>query len=149
MCLNMYLFKGYDIQSCGEVIAFIKGSKEDNIHFYYFPNNYNIHELGPDEVSHIIHLRGDKQYRILYAYIELFNFENAIVVFNMDYNGPEIKETYSKDLLNNKELDKNITIRLTRQHFEDLHLISGSFLKSYTNRYQRVLDIIGNRQMNG
>jgi hypothetical protein len=30
----------------------------------------------------------------------------------MDYKGAEIKATYSKDLLNNRELDKNISIRV-------------------------------------
>jgi len=147
IALNYYLFKNYDPRYAQSVVDFVKGNKEENIVHFFFPNNQIIHELKDGEVSHIIHIKGSRQYRVLYAYIELFSMQNVIVVFNMEYEGEDFSDTYCYDLLNGEEIEKIIKIRLTRNHFEALHLISIDSVNEHSNKYNRVLKIIEKRQL--
>lgn len=147
IALNYYFFKNYDPQYSQSVVDFVKGNKEENIVHFFYPNNQIIHDLKPDEVSHIIHIKGSRQYKVLYAYIELFNMQNVIVLFNMEYDGEDFSDTYCYDLLNSEEIAKTIKIRLTRNHFEVLHLISPDGVIEHNNKYNRVLKIIEKRQL--
>lgn len=146
MCVNRYLFKGYDPIYCQLPIEFVNGNKKPYIHFYYFPTTYHVHELQDGEVSNIIHIRADSRNRVVYAYIEIFNFENALVIFDMNFEGEDFEDTYAIDTFTGKEIEKKISIRLTRNNFEDLDLIARNFDKEYIRRYNRLLQIIEKRQ---
>ena len=145
--LNYYLSEGYDPAYAAEIIRFVKGEEVGNPHFYFFSSAYQVHDLQAGEVSHIIHLRGDVQNKVLYAYIELFNFDNAIVIFSMDYKGEEFMQTYCRDVLLDSEIEKNIKIKLGRPHFEALDQISRDYYEPYVARYNRILQIIESRQL--
>jgi len=147
ICVNRYLYKGFDPSCCSTIINFLKGAKEPYPHFYYFPKTYNIHELAKDEVSHIVHIRGDSKTRVVYCYIELFNFENALIIFDMHYTGQDFEDTYALDPISGTEIEKKIRIKLSRNHFEALNLVCLNFHNEYVFRYNRVLKIIEKRQM--
>lgn len=149
MCVNRYISRGYDPKYCQSAIAFIKGKEKPNPHYYFFPKNASPHELTGGEVSHILHICGDRRNRVIYCYIELFNFENAIVMFDMDYDGEDFSDTYAIDTFSGEEIAKKINIRLARNHFEDLHFISSNFEEDYVSRYNRILQIIESRQVVG
>lgn len=145
MCLNYYLYKGYPIQYCSEVRSFVKGDTSNLGLFYYFPTNEIVHPLSEEEVSHIIHIRGDSENGTLYAYIELFNMQNIIIIFSMNYTGENIDDTYCRDVVQNKELSKNIKLRLLRHHLEVLHLESRAMAAKLVVRHDRLLRIVENR----
>ncbi|MDB5152304.1 MAG: endonuclease [Mucilaginibacter sp.] len=148
MCLNYYLSKGYDRNYCQDVIAYIKGEKKFNdIGYFYYPKHYRIHELGDKEVSHIIHIKGDTQYKLLYAYIELFNAHNAIIIFSLNYNGDAIDATYAYDLLEGKEMTKTIKIWLPRHHLEIMDLIAKEVGTEHVRKFNRLERIIEKRQL--
>lgn len=147
MCVNRYLSQKYDPKYCTQIIDFIKGKLHPYPHFYYFPKTYEIYRPDEDEVSHLIHLRGDAKTRVLYAYIELFNFENAILIFDMNYDGEDFTDTYILNILSGMEVQKNVSIKLTRNHFEDLNLICQDFYSVYVARHNRLLQIIEKRQL--
>lgn len=147
MCVNRYLYGGFNPDYCQAAIEFIKGNDKPYIHFYYFPTNYKIHDLQEGEVSNTIHIRGDRKNRVVYAYIEIFNFENALVIFDMNYKSEDFEDTYAIDAFTGEDIEKKISIRLTRNHFEDLHLICRNFNQEYIDRYNRLLQIIEKRQI--
>jgi len=149
ICVNRYLARGYEPKYCAGIIQFIKGNLKPYPHFYYFPTTYTIHKLQKGEVSHVIYLRGDTRNRVLYAYIELFNFENSLVIFDMEYSGEDFTDSYIWDTLIGKEVEKNISIRLTRNHLEDLDLICQDFYNPYVQRFNNLLQIIEQRQKEG
>lgn len=135
ICLNYYLSKGYPKEYTGLVKAFVQGAKEP-VSFYYLPVS-DIHE--EDEVSHIIHLHGGGG--VLYAYIELFNMLNRVIIFSMDYAGKDIHVTYCRDVVKSKELAKGVTFQLGKQELEGLRGIEASDV-----RYKRLLKIIESRR---
>lgn len=65
----------------------------------------------------------------------------------MDYGGPEINDTYAFDLMSGEVIEKNITIKLTKPHFEILHLITEANRNQIDERYRRLELIIQNNQM--
>ncbi len=117
ICLNYYLSKGYPRQYTEHVKAFVKGEHTGPVAFYYCPD-HTIAEK--EEVSHIIHLHGTKATGVLYAYIELFNMQQLIVVFSTQYEGQDINVTYCRDVVKGEERAINIQLGLTRQQLERL-----------------------------
>jgi hypothetical protein len=148
IALNFYLSKGHDPKYAQRVLDFVKGEIGFNdLLYWYFPVNYQIHELEKNEVSHILHLRGDPIKGLLYAYVELFNFQNVIVIFDKAYNGGNINETYTYDLVNAVEIDKPVSLKLFRHHINIMHLIEPEFDNEHLNRYNRFQEIMEKRQL--
>ncbi len=56
--------------------------------------------------SHVLYIHGDADSGALYAYIELFNMQNLIFIFTMDYDGKDIDVTYCRDIMKDEELSK-------------------------------------------
>jgi hypothetical protein len=135
ICLNYYLSKGYPKEYCEPVKAFVRGGGEPVSH-YYLPS-VDIHATG--EVSHIIHIHGGGG--VLYAYIELFNMLNRVVVFSMDYAGEDIHVTYCRDVVFHRELTKSVDFRLGRLELEGLREVEPSSV-----RYERLMGIIESRR---
>lgn len=147
--LNYYLSKGYDIAYCADVIAVINGERKNDLAYFYFPNPmmYQVHDLNDGEVSHIIHIRGDRERKLLYAYVELFNMQNVLIKYNMNYDGPEINDTYAYDLLNGIEIKKDVKVQLGKHHFEVLDLIARDMRKWHVEKFNRMEKIIEERQL--
>lgn len=147
ICLNFYLSKGYPKKYSEKVLAFVKGESKDRIFHYYFPSNGIVHALGEQEVSHIIHLHGDRELGVLYAYIELFNMQNQIIIFSYDYDGNDINVTYCRDVVKNAELTKTIRLRLARHDLENLEYTSAAMGREMEVRLERLMHIINKAQL--
>ena len=145
ICLNYYLSKGYSRQYIEPIKTFINGGNTDHIVHYYVPANKPLHILAENEVSHILHLHGSKESGILYAYIELFNMQNLVVVFSMDYDGKDIDVTYCRDLITNEEPSKKIVLSLTREQLEELGGLAAEMEARLKPPFERLLGIIQNR----
>ncbi|WP_164735412.1 HNH endonuclease [Pseudoflavitalea rhizosphaerae] len=144
-CLNYYLSKGYPKQYCETIKAFIRNGTPDDIYQYYAPVTGSVHQLAENEVSHVLHIHGDKRSGLLYAYIELFNMQNLIFIFSMDYDDREIDITYCRDVITNEELTKEIKLPLTRQELEHLAASSAIMEEKLFPRFERLLRIIQHR----
>ncbi|RFS26757.1 HNH endonuclease [Chitinophaga silvatica] len=147
ICLNYYLHRGYPDCYCVNAKNFVSGISNNKIAFYYYPTNEIIHQLGPDEVSHIIHIRGSREIGVLYAYIELFNMRNMIVFFDLNYNGDDIIDTYCHDVIKSEDLNKSINLRLLKHHLESLPYDSAKMVIRQDLRHERLMSIIQNRQL--
>ena len=93
-------------------------------------------------MSHILHIRGSKASGILYAYIELFNMQNLVFIFSLDYDGEELNVTYCRDIIKNEELIKNIQLDLTREQLEHPELSSAEMEARLFQRFERLMHII-------
>lgn len=87
-------------------------------------------------ICHSVSIVGDTKERLLYAYIELFDFYKVIVLLSDDYHGEEILNTYCYDLLRKTEIDADIELCLTRQ---GINGILSEQLPDYGNLFVRSL----------
>ena len=142
IALNFLLLKRANSEYSNRIIDFIngEGSTERPAYFYY-PSHYIPHEVGEKEISHLLYLKGDSSMAILYCYVELFNLENCLVTLNEYYNGKDFEETYCLDLIAKKEISKKVRIKLIKQHFKDLEVISSSkaHIKNHEFKYNELL----------
>lgn len=145
ICLNYYLHNKLPRKYIKTVLAFVKGESEILLPAFYYPTNEIIHILSPTEVSHIIHIRGDREQRILYAYIELFNFVRMIIPFSYNYIGRDINFTYSWDLINTKSLEKKLSLRLARHHLQDLPMLNVEMAQRMVPLRDRLIMLIESR----
>lgn len=145
ICLNYYLSKGYSKQYCDTIKSFIRGEHTDQIYQYYAPESHPVHTPEENEVSHILHIHGSKASGVLYAYIELFNMQNLVYIFSMNYNGEDLNVTYCRNIINNEELIKNIDLKLTREQLEGAVTSSSTAEERLFPRFQRLMTIIESR----
>lgn len=149
IALNYFLYRGYNKELCKQLTLFVKGvNKSSKVVNYYYPSHYKIHNLGKEEVSHIIHIRGDTECKVLFAYIELLNFENFIIILDNNYIGGEINDTYCFDLFRGEKIPKKVKIDISCHHFENLHVIAKSHEKNHEKMFQRIEKMIEKRQLN-
>jgi hypothetical protein len=148
IAINYYLSIFHDISKIESALDFVLNEHHvnDTISFYY-PTNYQIHDLGKDEVSNTLYLRGDSENKVLYCYTELLSTENLIVKLNMDYHGEEFEKIYCYDILQQKALDKEIRIKLHRAHFELLRQIAKDHSERHKMMINRLIKIIENTQI--
>jgi len=111
--INFFLMKGGERKFIQHLIPFLLNmEKFEAVESHSPDKSFCSHE--PEEVSHIIKLVGNPSERILYCYIGLFNTDGYIVRLNDQYDGPLINKTYIYDVLQSKELKKEILINYTR-----------------------------------
>lgn len=101
---------------------FINKFKERNIidfcNFCYLDKN--LLEKEADGIYHSIAIVGDSDERILYAYVELFNFYKVIILLNNNYVGEKIINVYSYNLLKRKQSNSNLHMHITRSNIEEI-----------------------------
>ncbi|MDT3403825.1 HNH endonuclease [Mucilaginibacter terrae] len=147
IALNYYLLREHDKSECKTIIDFVVNGGKDCPVFFYYPTNHTSYSLNEDEVSHVIHLKGSKQKKTLYAYLELFSMQKFIVIFNLEYEGESIDETYSYNVLTNNQQERKVNISLTKQHFENMYLIHEQTRNNVSIYLDRLLKIIEKRQV--
>lgn len=117
------LFKtaiGYYLYSGGErkhIQKFISSFKKRDINGkcnYFYPE-VSVVNKAEVFITHTILIIGNPQEKILYCYIELFNFFKCLFIMNDDYEGPSINKAYCYDLLGEKEIRVYTTLNLSRQ----------------------------------
>lgn len=144
--INYFIYKGGDRKYITHLFSYLDGEKDLEIVWLHFPDVI-IYTPFENEVSHIIRLIGNPTENILYCYIELFNIHNFIIKLNDNYDGNPIDETYAFDLIEIKELIRNIPISYTKGQLLDLLINKdGKPFAKVENRFKRVLSIAMKRQ---
>jgi hypothetical protein len=142
IAVGYFLDKNGEQKYIDHAIDVLKGNVIDNrLTRFYYSNLYKP-ELKNDEVNHFIYLKGDKEKRILYCYIELFSTHKMLLFLNSEYDGIDIEGQYCIDLISKKKITKDFKMNLLREHYEDLPKISIDTEAEHGRAYNRLLKII-------
>lgn len=146
IALNFYLSKGYDSKYVRGVINQVKHGIPANevISTFYYPSIRPVHELGEQEVSHIIKLVGNPHMGVLYCYVELFNCNHSLILLNNHYDGPALDEQLCYDTLTSTYPQKVIALPFKhREHVIDCFKLNDSTNpagQAAYNRTRRILE---------
>lgn len=141
---NYYVFGTNETTQIQGVLPFLKGTDKGWGTLKYFYSSNKIHELGNDEISHVIHIRGKSKEKLLYAYVELFSCHSFLVILNNDYTGKDIQYTYCYDVNNNKEINKKVNLNLTKAEIKNMNFpVDEDSEKEYFKRLDRIAKIKG------
>lgn len=110
--INYYIEKTRDIETVKHLFDFILNKTTSDIVKYFFSKK-PLYKKEKGEVSHIIHLEGNKYEKTLYCYIELFSSYSFLITLSDNYSKNNFVSTYCYDVLKNKELKKTIKLKKT------------------------------------
>lgn len=127
-----------------DFIDFIKGGGLEKVRLrYFYPKALLRYDFSSNEVSHILYLKGCSREKLLYCYIELFNTHCFIAILNEHYTGINFRVNYIWDLSNAKELNKPISMNLTRDILLSQNYIDDfnpEVMNDYAERLKRLND---------
>lgn len=115
--VNFYIHKGGSPKNIRHLIPYIKGDTDYNVVSFMYLNEPPI-LTNSSELLHSIILRGDEKEKILFAYIELFDFYKAIALLNDNYEDKNVEYRYFFDVLSRKEIIRDYKLPLTRKMLE-------------------------------
>jgi len=141
---NFYVFSTSEITQVQQVVPFLEG-KDNGLGRlkYYYPSKV-IHKLKDNEISHLIHIKGNKKDKLLYAYVELFSCHSFLIILNNNYEGKDISYTYCYDINNNEEITKSINLKITKAEIAQMNFPQDKDSeKEYFQRLNRIAKIKG------
>ena len=143
--INFYVHKTSDSAYIKHLLPYINDKEEKKVvNLHYMDNLY---KLNKDELFHILHLVGDSIEKVLYVYVDYFNFHKFLVILNDNYLGDNIQYTYCYDLINYKEIDKKVNIKYTRKElFEFIN--TGINEEVFSKSFEHIYEIVENKKIN-
>ncbi|WP_198973099.1 hypothetical protein, partial [Xylophilus sp. ASV27] len=98
-----------------------------------------------NEISHLIIIRSDKNRKILYAYIELFNIVCGFIMLQENYQGNPVNYVYHQDAITRKSLTEEVSVDLDQM--EDIFAGIEHNVDTFAERHQSriVMDSIKER----
>jgi len=148
IAVNFFIFNGGDKSKVVDIVDFILDKNELKNAIFYYPD-IDVIKRENDEIEHHILIRGDKQKRILYGYVELFSSHCVLIKFSESYSGNDLKMQYSYDLITGEEISKDIQIQLSREQFIGTFnpLVShGRFQRKHNDLINRYFTIVEKKQ---
>ena len=145
--INYFIHLGGKSADIKHLLPFLEKKVDLENVWYHYPDQYIYHPK-IDEVSHILKIVGDPEQKLLFAYVELFNAHNYIVLLNQKYTGKAINSLYAYDLINNQEFQPVVQLDYSRNYVLDLFLNKDAHphLK-ITERLNRTFKIANERQV--
>lgn len=143
--VNYYMDSYHDLNTIKQLIPYIKGEKDakEVLFLHHFKDLPYI--TNSKEVTHMIHLEGHKETKLLYAMMEYFSIYIYVVVLDLNYQGNEINKTYTYDVVDGKEIERNFSLRLTLKDLNDFQNLPHEeylkYLPCIKNRADNVMKI--------
>jgi len=145
--INYYIYKDGDISYIKHLIPNIKNN-DDDVTFVNMHYQKDLYALDNNESTHIIHIIGNPDEKILFAYIDYFNVHKYLVLLNDNYNGKIMNETYCFNLLTGKEIRKRININYTKNQVLDFIINSKPNYDLVTESFNHFLKLALTKQDN-
>lgn len=143
--VNYYMDSYHDLNTIKHLIPYIKGEKDAREVLFLHLFKDLPYTTNSKEVTHMIHLEGHKESKLLYAMMEYFSIYIYVVVLDSNYHGNEINKTYAYDVVEGKEIERNFSLRLTLKDLSDFRNLPHEeylkYLPYVKNRADEVLKI--------
>lgn len=132
--VNFYLYKGGFSLNIHHLISYIQVGIESNPVVNYLYLDKSPIFSNSKEVLHSIIVRGNSTEKILFAYIELFDFFKVVVMLNDNYEGESIEYSYFFDVISRTEVSREYELPLSKIDIENALIKKISF-KDITNKF--------------
>ncbi len=150
IALEYYAYIGLDINIIKPLLRKVH-DLDENFNEIVFCNFFGeVRMIDQNEISHLIVIKSNKEERIIYAYIELFNTVCAFIPLVNNYTGNEIDYCYKQDCITGEKIDtptkintepKNIIENQIQYTHEDFSLlINLLFLRHATRSFEENID---------
>ena len=139
--VNFYLYKGGLSQNIRHLILYLQvGTEVSPLVNYLYLDEVPI-LTSSEEVLHSIIIRGDSTEKILFAYIELFDFCKVVVMLNDNYEGESIEYSYFFDIVSRTEVSHEYKLPLSKMDIENA-LINGISYMDIREKFLPQLNVV-------
>lgn len=140
IAVNYYIFSRNEKDEVNHLFNYLKGLEELKIGKHYYPEN-SIYIQEEKEVIHLIHLVGDKNRNLLYAFIELFSSYSFIILLSTEYQGKEFASTYCYDVIENKKIEKKVSLNISKDEMDQIIMMTRNDFEIIQKKVSRVMKI--------
>lgn len=138
--INYYIYSQNDKNEVKHLFNYLKGTQELQIAKHYYPLT-PIYKQEEKEIIHLIHLVGESENKLLYCFIELFSAYSFIVLLSNNFQGKNFISTYCYDLIQNIVIDKEVSIKLSKDELEQIILMTKNDFEAIQKKVGRVMQI--------
>lgn len=139
IALNYYIFKTESYTQVEDTIDILKNKTENDLCKHFHKKSLYKKEKG--EVCHVIHVESNKTNGNLIGYVELFSSFSFIILLSKNHTGKVVKFTYAYDVLRNKEVSKDFSIKIPTEKFKNLPVSPIANTSIITEKLNRLLKI--------
>lgn len=144
--INFFLLNGGDRKYIRHLLPYLENKEKADIAWMHYPDKH-IYVPQNDEVKHVLKIVGDKDQRILYCYVELFNLHCFIVRLNENYEGESIDIDYIFDVHSYAVETNKTFLKLSKHELSALfENKSNGFIENVKKRYARIVSILYKKQ---
>lgn len=143
--VNFYIHTQREKRQVQHLFDYLQNKEKLTICKHFYPKK-PIYKKESSEIIHLIHLVGVKHSKILYCFIEFFSSYSFLVKLSDNYIGNSFKQTYAYDLNKNCEVNKSVSLKLTKERLNEILNLSKDDFQTITERLKRVLRIAEKRQ---
>ncbi len=143
--VEYYCHCGLDRTSIKAMINAVDQLDEGIENIRYCNSSQLMRKPSDNEISHLIIIRSDKNRKILYAYIELFNIVCGFIMLQENYQGNPVNYVYHQDAITRKSLTEEVSVDLDQM--EDIFAGIEHNVDTFAERHQSriVMDSIKER----
>ena len=141
--VNYYIHSQKETEQVKHLFPYLKGEVDLKIGKHFYPTK-PIYMKESNEVAHLIHLYGNKHSKQLYCFVELFSTYSFLVHLSDKYDGKNISTTYCYDIVQNKELNKQVTLKLKAEEISEIYKMTKDDFETITKKLSRIMGI-GNK----
>jgi hypothetical protein len=138
--VNYYIHSQKETEQVKHLFPYLKGEADLKIGKHFYPAK-PIYKKESNEVVHLIHLYGNKHSKQLYCFVELFSAYSFLVHLSDKYDGKNFSSTYCYDILQNKELAKQVTLKLKAETVSEIYEMTKNDFETITEKLNRVMSI--------
>ncbi len=141
--VNYYVLCFHRYDDVKQLIPYIIGKKDcrDIMNLVLFEDLP--YTEAPDAITHMIHIEGKAETGVLYALMEYYGLYTYVVFLKEDYDGPGINATYTYDVINGREVNRNFSLPVTRKWIDEYEAKRSSdssvFFAAIKNRADKIL----------
>lgn len=114
--INFYMLNCDDSKNIKHLIPYIKGEIDVKCVAPFYKEQHIAKK--DSEILHSIILKGDANEKILFAYIEIFDFYKVVILLNADYQGKDFESSYFYNVLTCKEIKPSYQLNIARSDIE-------------------------------
>ncbi|WP_284464585.1 HNH endonuclease [Chryseobacterium sp.] len=109
--VNYYIFIRNEKSQIEHLLPYLKDNEELSVVHHFHPKALPF-KKEIEEVSHTIHLVGNKHEKALYCFIEFFSCYSFLVLLSDNYIKENFVSTYTYDVIQNKIIDRKVKLLL-------------------------------------
>jgi hypothetical protein len=145
--VNYYIYTQKNTTQVEHLFSYLKAKTNLRIAKHYYSIK-PVYKKDSNEIIHLIHLEGGKNEKLLFAYIEFFSSYSFIILLSDNYIGKSFKSTYAYDLINYKQIDKVVSIKISTHQLHEIPLLSPTDFKIIKDRLDRLMRIAQTKHTN-